>query len=47
MDDWYLDEKALGEWQQLQHLKSIIPQKVNKEWQIILGLTFSVGDTTL
>ena len=45
MDDWNLDEKTLGKWQFLQHCKSIIPKKTYKEWQIILGLTFRVGDT--
>ena len=43
MDDWDPDEKSLGKWQRLQHCKSIIPQKINKEWQNNVGLTFSVG----
>ena len=34
MDDWVLDEKLLGKWQQLQHCNSIIPPK-NMEWQIM------------
>ena len=46
MDDWSLDEKSLGKkWQLLQHGNSIIPPKRYKEWQINVGLTFSVGDT--
>ena len=47
MDDWNLNEKPLGKWQYLQHYKFIICQENYKEWQIMLGLTFSVGDTTL
>ena len=37
MDDWNLDEKPLGKWQHLQHRKDIIPPKIYKEWQILLG----------
>ena len=37
MDNWLLDEKSLGKWQELQHHKSIMPQESYKEWQIILG----------
>ena len=46
MDDWNLDEKRLGKWQQLQHCKLITPQKI---WQWMTNdvvLTFSVGNTT-
>ena len=45
MDDWNLDDKPLGEWQILQHFKSIIPGKF-KEMKNNVGFTFSVGDTT-
>ena len=37
MDDWNLDEKSLGTRQYLQHCKSIIPQNIYEEWQIMLG----------
>ena len=47
MDDSNLDEKSLGKWQNLQYRKSMIPQKVYKEWKNHVGLKFSVGDTTL
>ena len=37
MDDGNLDEKSLGKWQYLKHYRSIIPHKIYKEWQIMLG----------
>ena len=37
MNDWNLDEKSLSKWQFLHHCKSLIPQKIYKEWQIKLG----------
>ena len=37
MDNWNLDENIFGKWQFLQHYKSITPQKIYKERQIMLG----------
>ena len=37
MGDWNLDEKSLGKWQYLQHCKSLIPPKIYKEQQTMLG----------
>jgi hypothetical protein len=35
MEIWI--EKSLRNWQHLQRYKSIIPQKIYKEWQMRLG----------
>ena len=37
MGGWNLDEKSFGKWQFLQYYKSIIPQEIHEEWQMILG----------
>ena len=36
-DDWNLDENLLAKWQKLQHCDSVIPKKIDKEWQVMLG----------
>jgi hypothetical protein len=37
MDDWNLDETSFDKWHLLQYYKVIIPQELNKEWQILWG----------
>ena len=44
MEDWNLDEKSLGKWQQLQQYNSIIPHKIYNKWTKNVGFTFCVGD---
>ena len=39
MDDWNLDEDSFSNF-------SLMPIFLHKEWQTMLGFTFSVGDTT-
>jgi hypothetical protein len=46
MINWNLNEKSLGNWQLLQHIKSIVLHKIYKEWKNIVGLTFNGGDMT-
>ena len=48
MDDWNLDDKSLGKWQELQHCRPIITPPIHPKLQGMTnnnGLTFSVGDT--
>jgi hypothetical protein len=37
MDDWCWDENLFDKWQSSQHREYVIPKKVYKEWQIMLG----------
>jgi hypothetical protein len=47
MDDWNLDEKSLGKWQQLWQCRPITPQEIKSQTMTNnVGLAFSVGDTT-
>jgi hypothetical protein len=46
VDGLNLDEKSLGKRQKLQHCQSIVPKK-SQGMTNNVGLTFSVGDTTL
>ena len=47
MEDWNLGENLLSKWYYLQQYKSVIAIIVLQGMANIVGLTISVGDTTL